>query len=84
MFLEPQDGALRELPGTAASSGSHSHPADSPSPPRPAPRKPTHLVQLSLRLFFHPSNVVHGQVNPLIEPTEQLPVEVCKQTPLLL
>lgn len=40
MFLEPQDGALRELPGTAASSGSHSHPADSPSPPRPAPGSP--------------------------------------------
>lgn len=55
-----------------------------PQSPPPRPRKPTHLVQLSLRLFFHPSNVVHGQVNPLIEPTEQLPVEVCKQTPLLL
>lgn len=44
----------------------------------------TYLIQLSLRLFFHPSNIIHSQVNPLIEPTEQLPVEVCKQTLLLL
>lgn len=42
------------------------------------------LIQLSLHLFFHPLNAIHSQVNPLIEPTEQLPVEVCKQTPLLL
>lgn len=44
----------------------------------------SHLIQLSLRLVFHPSNVVHRQVDPLVQPTEQLPVEVCKQTPLLL
>lgn len=36
------------------------------------------------RLVFHPSNVIHRQVDPLVQPTEQLPVEVCKQTPLLL
>lgn len=47
-------------------------------------QEPTYLIQLSLRLFFHPSDVVHRQVNPLIEPTEELPMEVCKQTPFLL
>lgn len=35
-----------------------------------------HLVQLPLCLFFHSPNVIHGQINPAVQPTKQLPVEV--------
>ena len=42
----------------------------------------SHLTWLSLP-FFHPLNVVHSQVNPLIEQTKQMSV-CCKQMPCLL
>ena len=43
----------------------------------------SHLTWLSLPFFFHPLNVVHSQVNPLIEQTKQMSI-CCKQVPLLL
>lgn len=43
----------------------------------------SHLTWLSLPFFFHPLNVVHSQVNPLIEQTKQMSI-CCKEMPLLL
>lgn len=43
-----------------------------------------HLIKFPLCLLFHPSNVVHCQVNPPVNPAEELPVEVGKQALLLL
>lgn len=43
-----------------------------------------HLIKFLLCLLFHPSNVIHCQVNPPVYPAEELSVEVGKQTLLLL
>lgn len=43
-----------------------------------------HLIEFLLCLLFHPSNVVHCQVNPPVYPAEELPVEVGKQALFLL
>lgn len=43
-----------------------------------------HLIKFLLCLLFHPSNVIHCQVNPPVHPAEELPVEVGKQALLLL
>ncbi len=44
----------------------------------------SHLIQLLLRLLLHASNVLHRQVDPLVDPAEQLSVEVGEYTPLYL
>lgn len=38
-----------------------------------------HLIQLLLRLLLHIPNVLHCQINPLVDPAEHLSVEVGKQ-----
>lgn len=43
----------------------------------------THLVQLPLRLSLHLPDVIHSQLHPLIDPTEELAVKV-GEDPLLL
>lgn len=45
---------------------------------------PTDLIQLSLGLLLHPTDVLHSQINPLIKPAKELPVEVCEETLFLL
>lgn len=44
----------------------------------------TDLIQLSLGLILHPTNVLHSQINPLIKPAKELPMEVCEETLFLL
>jgi hypothetical protein len=43
-----------------------------------------YLVQLSLGLLFHPPDVLHVQPYPLVDPAEQLAMEVGKDALLLL
>lgn len=42
------------------------------------------LIQFLPGLFLHSADVVHVQLDPFINPTEQLPVEVSEQALLLL
>lgn len=44
----------------------------------------THIIKLFLRLLFHAADVLHGQIDPLVYPAEELPVKVGEQTLLLL
>lgn len=44
----------------------------------------TDLIQLSLGLLLHPTDVLHSQINPLIKPAKELPVEVCEEPLFLL
>lgn len=48
------------------------------------PAFPTDLIQLPLGLILHPTNVLHSQINPLIQPAKELPMEVCEETLFLL
>lgn len=43
-----------------------------------------YLFQLFLGLFLHSSDVCHGQLHPVVNPTEQLAMEVSENTLLLL
>lgn len=43
-----------------------------------------YLVQFPLCLFLHPSDVIHGQVHPAVQPAEQLPVKISKEPLFLL
>lgn len=43
-----------------------------------------HLIQLLPGLLLHPANVIHVQFNPIINPAEELPVEISKQALFLL
>lgn len=45
---------------------------------------PHYLIQLFARLVLHATNIIHVQLNPLVDPAEQLTVEVSEQTLLLL
>lgn len=42
------------------------------------------LIQFPPGLFLHSADVVHVQLDPFINPTEQLPVEISEQALLLL
>lgn len=42
------------------------------------------LIQLPPGVFLHSADVVHVQLDPFINPTEQLPVEISEQALLLL
>lgn len=44
----------------------------------------SHLLQLSLRLLLHPADVLHGELHPAVNPTEELTVEVGEDSLLLL
>lgn len=44
----------------------------------------SYLFQLLLGLLFHSSDVRHGQLHPVVDPTEQLAMEVSENTLLLL
>lgn len=39
-----------------------------------------HLIQLLLRFVLHASYVIHGQIDPFVDPAEELSVELVKQT----
>lgn len=43
----------------------------------------THIGQLLLCLFLHPPDIIHRQIHPLINRTEELAVEV-SEDPLFL
>lgn len=42
------------------------------------------LIQFPPGLFLHSADVFHVQLDPFINPTEQLPVEISEQALLLL
>jgi len=42
------------------------------------------LIQLPPGFFLHSADVIHVQLDPFINPTEQLPVEISEQALLLL
>lgn len=44
----------------------------------------SYLLKLFLSLLFHPPDVLHGQTHPLVNPAEQLAVEVGENTLFLL
>lgn len=44
----------------------------------------THLVQLPLCLFLHPTNVIHSEVHPAVQPTKELPMKISEKPFLLL
>lgn len=47
-------------------------------------QKGFHLIQLLRCLLLHASDVIHRQVDPFVDPAEQLSVEVGEQTLLHL
>ena len=54
------------------------------APSRGAPCGRPHLVQLLACLLLHAPDVLHGQLDPLVDPAEELAVEVGEQALLLL
>lgn len=44
----------------------------------------THIIKFFLRLLLHAADVLHGQIDPLVYPAEELSVKVGEQTLLLL
>lgn len=46
--------------------------------------RPSHLIKFLPGLFLHSPDVVHVELNPSVDPAEELPMEVSEQALLLL